>query len=149
MDRNELEVIKSLKILGFKYLTRDKAGNLYAHKKRPELFGTIWACPFGDMLLTTSLVENAFNFLEGLSEEPFNIYNTKSLSKRYVNVNVVKGSEGFSLQIYNNNESGSRVHGPRAWGNPYNRPYIKFENVDADELIEAVLWNQYEIKEES
>lgn len=81
MDRNELEVIKSLKILGYKYLTRDIAGNLFAHKKKPTLHGTLWSCDFGDMLMTSPLAKGKFEFMERPSKEPLDIYHIDTSSE--------------------------------------------------------------------
>jgi hypothetical protein len=57
-------------------------------------------------------------------------------------VNIVRGREGNSLQITDNKGNGFRVAGPKAWGNPYNKPFASFE-VDAEELIECIKDNQY------
>lgn len=52
-------------------------------------------------------------------------------------VNIVRGREGSSLQITDKHGNGYRVAGPKAWGNPYNKPFITFE-VDADEFIKLI-----------
>lgn len=55
---------------------------------------------------------------------------------RTIEIAVVKGSEGYSLQLWDKS-GGYRVAGPKAWGNPYNEPTATF-TVDADELIRLV-----------
>lgn len=59
-----------------------------------------------------------------------------------VKVNIVKGSEGFSLQIIGKN-GGYRFQGPKAWGNPYNEPIVSFE-VDLEEFIKCLKYHSYE-----
>ena len=43
-----------------------------------------------------------------------------------VTIDLVKGAEGYSLQIVGK-DSGYRYQGPKAWGNPYNEPTASFE----------------------
>lgn len=50
-------------------------------------------------------------------------------------INLVKGSEGYSLQIISKNGGGYRYAGPKAWGNPYNEPEATFE-VDLEDIEE-------------
>lgn len=57
-------------------------------------------------------------------------------------VNVVKGAEGPSLQVLDKKGSGERVAGPKAWGNPFNKPVFSFE-VDANGLVAAINNNKY------
>lgn len=64
---------------------------------------------------------------------------------RKVFINVVRGSDGFSLQIVNEH-GGERYAGPKAWGNPYNVPTASFE-VDVDDFIRAIERNAYEVEE--
>ena len=64
---------------------------------------------------------------------------------RMVYINLVRGSEGFSLQI-TNEYGGERYAGPKAWGNPYNKPTASFK-VDVDDFIKALERNAYEVEE--
>jgi len=52
-------------------------------------------------------------------------------------INIVKGSDGASLQVIDKEGCGFRVAGPKAWGNPYNKPTHTFE-IDADELVRFI-----------
>lgn len=58
-------------------------------------------------------------------------------------VNLVEGNNGYSLQIVDENGSGYRIAGPKAWGNPLNKPTASFI-INADELINAIISNCYE-----
>lgn len=58
-------------------------------------------------------------------------------------INLVKGSDGYSLQITNKDGNGYRYAGPKAWGNPYNKPTASFE-VDLEEFIKCLKENSYE-----
>ena len=53
-----------------------------------------------------------------------------------VQIVIVRGAEGASLQVWGK-DGGKRVSGPKAWGNPYNKPSHVF-TVNATELIEAI-----------
>jgi len=55
---------------------------------------------------------------------------------RTIQVVVVSGADGKSLQLWNK-DRGKRIAGPKAWGNPYNKPLASF-TVDADELMKSV-----------
>ena len=46
---------------------------------------------------------------------------------KVVDINIVRGNEGFSLQVGDNEGFGTRVFGPKAWGNPYNQPTCTFK----------------------
>ena len=61
-------------------------------------------------------------------------------------INLVKGSEGYSLQIISKNGGGYRYAGPKAWGNPYNEPEASFE-VDLEDFINRLKEYCYEIDE--
>ena len=52
---------------------------------------------------------------------------------RTVEIVVVKGAEGPSLQLWGK-DGGKRMAGPKAWGNSYNVPTYRFI-VDVDELV--------------
>ena len=43
-----------------------------------------------------------------------------------VEIAIVKGSEGYSLQIWGKG-GGYRFAGPKAWGNPLNEPLVTFK----------------------
>lgn len=57
-------------------------------------------------------------------------------------ISFVKGSEGYSLQIYSK-ESGYRYAGPKAWGNPFNIPTAEF-TVDVEDFIKCLNNMSYE-----
>lgn len=60
-----------------------------------------------------------------------------------VQIALVNGSEGFSLQIWDKDGSGYRYAGPKAWGNPTNKPTAKFE-VELEDFIKCLEQNSYE-----
>lgn len=61
-----------------------------------------------------------------------------------VNIAVVKGSEGYSLQVYDEKGNGYRYIGPKAWENPRNIPTAEF-NVDVEDFISCLNSNAYEV----
>ena len=61
-------------------------------------------------------------------------------------INLVKGSEGYSLQIISKNGGGYRYAGPKAWGNSYNEPEASFE-VDLEDFIKCLKEYSYEVDE--
>ena len=61
-------------------------------------------------------------------------------------INLVKGSDGYSLQITNKQGNGYRYAGPKAWGNPYNKPTASFE-VELEDFITCLKDNSYEVEE--
>ena len=64
------------------------------------------------------------------------------MSKK-VKINLVHGSDGYSLQITNKEGNGYRFMGPKAWGNPCNVPTASFE-VNLEDFIECLKQNSYE-----
>lgn len=64
---------------------------------------------------------------------------------RKVKINLVDGSSGYSLQITDKEGSGYRLAGPKAWGNPYNKPTASFE-VNVKELLDCVMHNSYYVE---
>ena len=64
-----------------------------------------------------------------------------------VMINLVKGSDGYSLQITDNDGNGRRYAGPKAWGNPYNKPDASFE-VELEDFIKCLKDNSYEVEHE-
>lgn len=64
-----------------------------------------------------------------------------------VTINLVKGSDGYSLQITDKDGNGCRYAGPKAWGNPYNKPTASFE-VELEDFIKCLKDNSYELEEE-
>lgn len=58
-------------------------------------------------------------------------------------VRVVRGSEGYSLQVVDEEGNGERFIGPKAWGNPCNKPTCEFE-VDVEEFIKCLERNSFE-----
>lgn len=59
-----------------------------------------------------------------------------------IRIDLVKGAEGYSLQVQGL-QYGYRIAGPKAWGNPYNKPTASFE-INADELISCIQSHQYD-----
>ena len=57
-------------------------------------------------------------------------------------INLVKGSDGYSLQITDKQGNGCRYAGPKAWGNPYNEPTASFE-VNLEDFIKCLENNSY------
>lgn len=62
-----------------------------------------------------------------------------------VEIALVKGAEGYSLQVWGKN-GGCRYAGPKAWGNPYNKPTATFE-VELEDFIKCLEQNAYEKEE--
>ena len=60
-----------------------------------------------------------------------------------VEIALVKGAEGYSLQVWDKDGDGIRYAGPKAWGNPYNRPTATFE-VELEDFIKCLEQNAYE-----
>ena len=54
-----------------------------------------------------------------------------------IRVKIVKGNEGYSLQLVDRNGTGIRYAGPKAWGNPTNRPICEWE-FDVEDFIENI-----------
>lgn len=52
-------------------------------------------------------------------------------------IKIVKGSDGYSLQVVDKDGSGIRYAGPKAWGNPTNIPTCEFE-VELDDFIKCL-----------
>ena len=63
-----------------------------------------------------------------------------------VQIVLVKGAEGYSLQVWDKNGGGYRYAGPKAWGNPFNRPTAIFE-VELEDFINCLKNNSYEDEE--
>lgn len=63
-----------------------------------------------------------------------------------VMINLVKGSDGYSLQITDKDGNGRRYAGPKAWGNPYNKPTASFE-VELEDFIKCLKNHSYEVEE--
>lgn len=63
-----------------------------------------------------------------------------------ITIDLVKGSSGYSLQLKDKEGNGERYAGPKAWGNPYNKPTASFK-VDVDDFIKALERNAYEVEE--
>ena len=66
---------------------------------------------------------------------------------KFIDVCVVRGSSGPSLQICGP-AGGTRISGPKAWGNPLNRPIYEF-TVAVDELIAAIKGDAYDEPEDT
>ena len=58
-------------------------------------------------------------------------------------IKIVRGSEGYSLQVVDRDGSGYRYAGPKAWGNPTNVPTCQFE-VELEDFIKCLKDNCYE-----
>lgn len=50
-------------------------------------------------------------------------------------INIVKGNEGYCLNLVDNNGNGQRILGNKPWGNPYNKSIYSFE-LDKEKMIE-------------
>lgn len=64
-----------------------------------------------------------------------------------ITVSFVRGSNGMSFQI-SGSRFGNRVAGPKAWGNPYNRPLYEM-TFPVKELYDALKENWPELFSES
>jgi len=42
-------------------------------------------------------------------------------------LDIVKGNEGYCLNLVDETGSGQRILGGKPWGNPYNKPTYSFE----------------------
>lgn len=58
-------------------------------------------------------------------------------------IRIVKGSDGYSLQIVDKDGNGYRFAGPKAWGNPLNKPTASFV-VDLEEFIRELNIQAYD-----
>ena len=63
-------------------------------------------------------------------------------------IKIVRGSDGYSLQVVDKDGSGYRYAGPKAWGNPTNVPTCQFE-VELEDFIKCLKDNCYEDLKES
>lgn len=52
-----------------------------------------------------------------------------------MNLEIVKGNEGYCLNLVDKNGCGYRILGNKPWGNPYNVPTYSFE-LDKEKMIE-------------
>lgn len=68
---------------------------------------------------------------------------------KIVDINIVRGNEGYSLQVDDKN-CGTRVFGPKAWGNPYNKPTCTFRinEEQVEELYKTLKQYLYENEKE-
>lgn len=57
-------------------------------------------------------------------------------------IKIVKGSDGYSLQIVDKDGNGYRYAGPKAWGNPTNIPTCEFE-VELEDFIKHLEMESY------
>lgn len=57
-------------------------------------------------------------------------------------IKIVKGSDGYSLQIVDKDGNGYRYTGPKAWGNPTNIPTCEFE-VELEDFIKHLEMESY------
>ena len=55
---------------------------------------------------------------------------------KVIDIHIVNGAEGPALLILGET-GGKRVSGPKAWGNPFNKPTYTFI-VDANEIIQVI-----------
>ena len=62
-----------------------------------------------------------------------------SLGKSVFEMHVVEGNEGPSLQSVEVGVGGTRLLGPKAWGNVYNKPKIVFKVEDPVRLIKNLM----------
>lgn len=63
---------------------------------------------------------------------------------KIVEIAIVKGEEAYSLQIWGEH-GGYRYIGPKAWGNPYNKPLVTFK-VNVNDFIKYIEKYSYEIE---
>lgn len=50
-------------------------------------------------------------------------------------IEIVKGNEGYCLNLVDSDGNGERILGSKPWGNPYNTPTFSFE-IDKETLTE-------------
>lgn len=65
---------------------------------------------------------------------------------RKIRVKIVRGNEGYSLQLVDRNGTGTRYAGPKAWGNPTNIPLCEWE-FDVEDFIKNIKENSFLEKE--
>lgn len=70
MRSREIEILKALRVLYFKFLARDKDGELFAHYSKPEKYKTDW---YDGGKITGLGQEDLFTFIKWEDEEPTNI----------------------------------------------------------------------------
>lgn len=57
----------------------------------------------------------------------------KTNQKDLIYLNIVKGNEGYCLNLVDNSGNGERILGCKPWGNPFNKPIYSFK-LNKDEL---------------
>lgn len=55
------------------------------------------------------------------------------MDKMYLH--IIKGNEGYCLNLMDDSGDGQRILGCKPWGNPFNKPTFTFE-VDKDDLTQ-------------
>lgn len=96
--------------------------------------------PDGDMVV--GLQRNCFYTIDDLFKMANKQKELDNLKDKSIKIDIVKGREGSSLQIKDNDGNGYRIAGPKAWGNPYNQPAHSF-TVNSKELIESIVNYSY------
>lgn len=99
--------------------------------------------PDGEMIV--GLQRNCFYTIDDLFKMANKQKELDELKDMFINIDIVKGSEGSSLQIKDNNGSGYRIAGPKAWSNPLNKPTHSF-TVNSKELIDIIINHSYKEK---
>lgn len=54
--------------------------------------------------------------------------------KKFIMLHVVKGRDGYCLNLFDKKGSGWRIAGVTPWGNPTNIPLVSFK-IDYDALV--------------
>jgi len=73
LTSHEIEILKALQTLGYKWLARDKDDELNAHKNKPDKHNEVfWS---NKLYLTTRIDKDLFSFIKWNDKEPTNIDN--------------------------------------------------------------------------
>lgn len=96
--------------------------------------------PNGEMIV--GLQRNCFYTINDLFKIANKQEELNNLKDKSIKIDIVKGREGSSLQIKDNDGNGYRIAGPKAWGNPYNQPAHSF-TINSKEIIESIVNYSY------
>lgn len=82
LSEREIEILKALDVIGFKYIARDKGGNIFAYQPKPIKDDDIWVFSgdvHPDETQLFKLKRDLFSFVNWVDKEPTKISNLLSL----------------------------------------------------------------------
>lgn len=81
LETREIEILKALDLLGYKYIARDKGGNIFAYFPKPIKDFQFWFFNINthpDKIQSIKLKSDLFSFVDWEDKEPTNISNLLS-----------------------------------------------------------------------